>query len=260
MEPYVCERYRALLTRQRLYTFASFWDLPWDELEGSNRRPNGWSVISRHTIFDNEVGRFSILLKRQENHNYWTLRHPFRGRPTLYRKLCNTLNLKQIGVPTVQPLFYGERRESDKYQAVLAIVALEGYSDLNSLFQDSLTAVTVRQIILHRLAEAIQLLHRNCLQYNNLSGNHVLVKLEENNMFDLRIIGIERITHAYRRINAAVKDLEGFVCGTPSLTIDERAEFLFHYARHFTDIQRDSLMKKINHHRSSHVQEIACLL
>jgi hypothetical protein len=33
-------------------------------------------------------------------------------------------------------VFYGQHREGDKYQAVLATIALEGYIDLNSLLQD----------------------------------------------------------------------------------------------------------------------------
>ena len=78
--------------------------------------------------------------------------------------------------------------EGDRSQAVLATIALEGYSDLNSLLQDPSITAPVRQAILQRLADVIQLVHRHRLQHNSLGGNHVLIKMEENDGFDLRIL------------------------------------------------------------------------
>jgi hypothetical protein len=246
MEPYISERYRSLLTRQGLYALAGFWDLPLDWVEDPNQRRNGWSGTSRHTFFDDEVGHSSIFVKRQENHNYRSFRHPLRGRPTLFRELCNTLNLKQIGVPTVQPVFYSERQQGDKFQAVLATIALEGYSELNSLLQDPSLAPPVRQAILHRLADVVQLVHLHRLQHNSLGGNHVLVKLEKDDTFDLRILDLEKMRRNFRPMDTAVKDLEKFIRRTPRLTKDERAEFLLHYVRHFSLEQRRKLVEKIN--------------
>jgi hypothetical protein len=246
MEPYISERYRALLTRQGLYTLAGFWNLPWDWVENPNNRRNGWSGVSRHTFFDDEAGRFSIFVKRQENHNYRSLRHPLRGRPTFFSELCNTLRVKQIGIPTVEPVFYGERWEGDKPQAVLATIALEGYGDLNSLLQDPSNTTPVRQAILHRLADVAQLMHHHRLQHNSLGGNHVLVKLEKHNTFDLRILDLEKMRRSFRPMDAAVKDLEKFIRRTPRLTKDERAEFLLYYTQNFNYGQRRQLLKRID--------------
>jgi hypothetical protein len=246
MEPYISERYRALLAQQGLYTIAGFWDLSWDWVEKPNNRRNGWSGVSRHTFFDDEAGRFSIFVKRQENHNYRSLRHPFRGRPTFFSDLCNTLRMKQIGIPTVEPVFYGERWEGDKPQAVLATIALEGYDDLNSLLQNPSVTALVRQAILHRLADVVQLMHQHRLQHNSLGGNHVLVKLEKDDTFDLRILDLEKMRHSFRPMDTAVKDLEKFIRRTPRLTKDERAEFLLYYVRHFSLEQRRKLVEKIN--------------
>lgn len=246
MRTYISERYRALLTRQGLYTLAGFWNLPWDWVETPNNRRNGWSGVSRHTFFDDEAGRFSIFVKRQENHNYRSLRHPLHGRPTLFSELYNTLDLKQIGAPTVEPVFYGERREGDKPQAVLATIALEDYGDLNSLLQDPSVTTLVRQAILHRLADVVQLMHHHRLQHNSLSGNHVLVKLEKDDTFDLRILDLEKMRRSFRPMDAAVKDLEKFIRRTPKLTTNEQAEFLLHYTQNFSHGQRRKLLERVN--------------
>jgi hypothetical protein len=246
MEPYISERHRALLTRQGLFTHAGFWGLQWDWVENPNRRRNGWSGVSRHTFFDDEAGHFSIFVKRQENHNYRSLRHPLHGRPTFFSELCNTLRLKQIGVPTVEPVFYGEHREGNKPQAVLATIALEGYSELNYMLKDTFLTVPIRQAILHRLADVVQLMHLHHLQHNSLGGNHVLVKLEKDDTFDLRILDLEKMRHNFRPMDTAVKDLEKFIRRTPRLTTDERTEFLLHYARHFSHTRRRQLVEKIN--------------
>lgn len=245
MEPYISERYRALLTRQGLYTLADFWNLPWDGAKNLNDRRNGWSGVSRHTFFDDKTGRFSIFVKRQENQNNRSLHHPLHGRPTFFSDLCNALRMWQINVPTVEPVFYGERREGDRPQAVLATILLEGYTDLNSLLQDSSIAAPVRQAILHRLSDVVQLMHHHRLQHNSLGGNHVLVKLGEDNAFDLRILGLEKMRRSFRPIDTAVRDLEKFIRRTPRLTKDERDELLLHYAQHFSYAQRGKLIEKI---------------
>ena len=154
--------------------------------------------------------------------------------------------MKQIGVPTVEPVFYGERREGDKFQAVLATIALEGYDDLNSLLQYPSITAPVRQAILHRLADVVQLIHCHRLQHNSLSGNHVLVKLEEDGAFDLRVLDLEKMRRSFRPMDTAVKDLEKFIRRTPRLTKDERVEFLLHYTHNFNHGERRKLLERIN--------------
>jgi hypothetical protein len=244
--PFISQPYHALLTRHGLCTPDDFWNLPWDWVETPNRRRNGWSGASRYTFVDTEMGHVSIFVKRQENHTYWSLRHPFRGRPTFFRDFCNIWRLERIGVPTVEPVFYGERRGSgSKRQAVLATIALEGYSPLSRLFHNSSLAAPARQEILHRLADTLQLMHRHHWQHNSLSSNHVMVKWEEDHKVDLRILDLEKMRRTFRPIDAAARDLEKFIRSTPTLTMDEHAAFLFYYTRHFTYTQRRKLVEKI---------------
>ena len=251
MEPFISPHYRGLLTRHGLNTFAGFWQLPWDWVEDPNERRNGWSGASRHTLVDDESGRFSMFVKRQENHNYRSLRHPYRGRPTFFRDFSNIGRLERMGVPTVEPVFYGERREGGKWQAVLATVELDSYGELNPLFADSSLAAPVRQAILHRIADAVQLMHRHHLQHHGLSGKHVMVKLGEDDTFDLRILDLEKMKRSWRPLDTAVRDLEKFIRHSPTLTTGEHAEFVRHYARHWRPAQRRKLVVMINQRMAS---------
>ncbi|OGP64071.1 MAG: hypothetical protein A2170_07085 [Deltaproteobacteria bacterium RBG_13_53_10] len=154
-------------------------------------------------------------------------------------------------MPTVERVFYGERREGGKLQAVLATIALDGYAELNPLFADSSLAEPVRQAILHRIADAVQRMHRHRLLHNSLSGKHVMVKLWEDDTFDLRILDLEKMKLSWRPLDTAVRDLEKFIRHSPTLTPGEHAEFVRHYARHWSPAQRRKLVVMMNQRMAS---------
>jgi Lipopolysaccharide kinase (Kdo/WaaP) family len=192
MKRFISPDYFDLLTRHGLNTFAGFWDLPRNWVEESNVRRNGWSGAIRHTLVDGEAGSLSMFVKLQENHNYRSLPHMLRWRPTFCRDFSNIRRMERIGVPTVAPVFYAERRDRDKLQAVLATVALDGYRELNSIFEDSSLGTPIRQSILHRIADAVWLIHCHRLQHNGLSGKHIMIKLGEDDAFDICILDLEK--------------------------------------------------------------------
>ncbi len=154
--------------------------------------------------------------------------------------------MEQIGVPTVEPVFYAERRDGDKLQAVLATVMLDGYRELNTVFEDLSLGGLVRQAILHCIADAIWLMHYHRLQHNSLSGKHVMVKVGEDDAVEIRILDLEKMKHSWRPLDTAVGDLEKFIRHSPTLTTGEHAEFVRHYTRHWSPAQRRKLVVMIN--------------
>ena len=246
MKSFISPHYCDMLKRHGLNTFAGLWDLPSDWVEDPNVRHNGWSGTSRHTLFDGQAGSFSMFVKRQENHNYRSLRHMLRGRPTFFREFSKIRRMEQIGVATVEPVFYGERRDGDKLQAVLATVTLDGYRELNPVFKDSSLGAPVRRAILHRIADAVRLMHYHGLQHNRLSGKHVMVKLGEDDAFDIRILDLEQMRRSWSRVRTTVCDLEKFVRYTPTLTPAEHAELVRHYMRYLSPANRRKLVTLIN--------------
>jgi len=248
MKLFISPYYRDLLIRHGLDTFAGFWDLPRHWVEDSNVRRNGWSGTVRHTLVDNRAGSFSMFVKLQEGHNYRSLPHMLRWRPTFYRDFCNIRRMEEIGVSTVEPVFYAERRDGDKLQAVLATVALDGYRELDSIFEDSSLGASIRQSILHRIAETAWLIHCHRLQHNGLRGKHVMIKLGEGDTFDMRILDLEKMRRSWSWLRTAVCDLEKFIRLTPALTTVERTELVRHYARHLSPAHRTKLVVMINEH------------
>lgn len=246
MKPVIAPHYCDLLTRHGLNTFESFWNLPRHFVEDLNVRRKGWSGVTRHTIVDGGARRFSMFVKLQENHTYCSPAHLFRWRPTFYRDFLNIRRLERIGVPTVEQVFYGERMDGDKLQAVLAIVALDGYREINSIFKDSSLGAPVRQAILHRIAETVWLMHCHRLQHNGLSGKHVMIKLGEGDAFDMRILDLEKMRRSWSWLRTAVCDLEKFIRYTPTLTTAEHTEIVHHYARQLTPAHRAKLVWMIN--------------
>ncbi len=246
MKPLISPRYCNLLTRHGLDTFESFWDLPRHWVEDFNQRRNGWSGAIWHAVVDGEGHRFSMFVKLQENHNYRSPAHLLQWRPTFYRCLLNTRRLKRIGVPTAEPVFYAERREGDRLQAVLVTAALEGYRELNSVFEDSSLAAGVRRAILHRIADLAWLLHCHRLQHNALSGKHLMIKLEKEEAFDLRILDLEKMRRSWSWLRTAVCDLEKLILLTPTLTTVEHAELIGHYASYLSPAYRRKLVMTMN--------------
>jgi hypothetical protein len=246
MKPFISPHYCDLLTRHGLNTFAGFWDLPHHWVEDSNVRRNGWSGAIHHTVVDGEGHSFSMFVKLQENHNYRSPSHLLQWRPTFYRDFLNIRRMERIGVPTVEPVFYAERRDGGKLQAVLVTAALEGYRELNSIFEDSSLGAPTRQAILHRIADAVWLLHCHRLQHNGLSGKHVMIKLEKEDAFDMRILDLEKMRRSWSWSRTAVCDLEKFIRLSHTLTTAENAELVRHYARHLSPTHRTKLTVMIN--------------
>jgi hypothetical protein len=189
-----------------------------------------------------------MFVKLQENHNYRSPTHMLQWRPTFYRDFINIRRMERIGVPTLEPVFYAERREGDKLQAVLATVALDGYRELNSIFEDSTLSVPIRQLILRRIADTVWLMHCHRLQHNSLNGKHVMIKLEEDDPFAIRFLDLEKMRRSWSWLRTAVCDLEKFVRLTPTLTTIEHTELVHHYARHLSPAHRTKLVAMINEH------------
>jgi hypothetical protein len=245
MKPFISPHCSNLLTRHGLNTFEGFWDLPRHWVEDFNVRRNGWSGVIRHTVVDGERRR-SMFVKLQENHNYRSPTHLLQWRPTFYRDFLNIRRMERIGVPTAEPVFYAERRDGDKLQAVLVTAALDGYRELNSIFEDPSFGAAIRRAILHRIAETVWLLHCHRLQHNGLSGRHVMIKLEKEDAFDMRILDLEKMRRSWSWLRTAVCDLEKLILLTPTLTKVEHTELVHHYARHLSPAHRAKLIEMIN--------------
>jgi hypothetical protein len=127
---------KRILEHNNLCQFETIWKLEGDFIEEPNYERGGWSGIILHEIKLQNGQPMKIIIKRQENHTYKSITHPLRKTPTLFREYSNILRLENLGIPTLEPLYYGERRAFGNVQALLVIRFLEEYKSLDEVFRE----------------------------------------------------------------------------------------------------------------------------
>lgn len=234
--------------------FEDFWKLERNWVEPPNRRRGGWSGATQLRL-DTPEGLLSLFVKRQENHCYLSWRHPFRGRPTFYREWVNIHRLRSAGVPTLDPVYYGERLHAGRYQAVLATLALDGFCDLDKLFGGGGLSDTQREQALKAAAEVCARFHQSGLRHNCLGGNHLMLRLDESGA-EARLLDLEKVKDVRNRQIAASRDLARFIRHSPTLSPQDHLEFMLAYgnASVFTNVDR--LVSDVNQAlRRKHLQK-----
>ncbi|MBU2621555.1 MAG: lipopolysaccharide kinase InaA family protein [Proteobacteria bacterium] len=202
------ENERELLALNGLGSFESLWDLKGHFIEEPNYRRGGWSGIVLHEIRLQNGQPLKIIIKRQENHTFRSLLHPLRGTPTFSREYKNICRLEKRNIPTLQPLFYGERKLKGKAQAVLVVCFLNGYRNLDDLLTEAgkNENFDIKSII-GPVADMIAKIHFFRFQHSCLYGKHVFVKTEKNGSADVRLIDLEKMHFGLSSFSVAVHDL-----------------------------------------------------
>lgn len=217
--------FRHSLAAAGLARFEDFWSLDWNWVEPPNERRHGWSGATRLRL--EAPDRLSLFVKRQENHCYRSWRHPLRGQPTFYREWRNIHRLSQAGVPTLEPVFYGERIEAGRYQAVLVTVALDEYVDLDALYRDR-DRLDDPASILQSVAMVFRRLHAAGYGHNCMAGKHVMVK-RAGGETRVRLLDLEKLKPTHRYTAAAARDLARLMRYTPTLVAGDRRALLDAY-------------------------------
>ena len=93
----VAAPWRSVLQRAALDGFDAWWTLALDEVEPGNQRRGGWSAVSRYCLPE-AAGGGAVFVKRQQDHVYRSLRHPWRGRLTAEREYRTLLRCAETAV------------------------------------------------------------------------------------------------------------------------------------------------------------------
>lgn len=159
-------------------SFAAWWTLALDEVEPGNQRRGGWSAVSRHCL-PAAVGGVGVFVKRQCDHVYHSLRHPWRGRLTAEREYRTLLRCAGTGVAAAEPVLYAQATVDGHACGVLVTRELAGYSALEdcvSRWQDrGWPPAEQRRRLLRAVAALVRRLHDAHLQHNCLYPKHVMV-------------------------------------------------------------------------------------
>ncbi len=229
-EVYESAALEAEFKRNQIGDFRAIWELdaPW--FEAPNERRDGVSGVVTYELSAEHGAAIPIFIKRQSNHNTRTWVHPIRGIPTFRREFQNIVHLRELGVKTLDVLYFGEAIAEEGHLAVLISRALVDYTPLDSWFRQSSNLIDSERVkrLLTSLVKAIKPMHRRRIRHGCLYGKHIFVKEDANDQnghFDVRLLDLEK-AHRTRSVSyAAQKDLSQLIRHTEGLTA-EQAEYL----------------------------------
>jgi hypothetical protein len=232
MRDYANSDWKSVAPARGLDSFESIWALDIGWFEEPNERRGGWSGVSRYEIEMPDGRRAGIFIKRQQNHTTRAWLHPFKGITTFRREFQNLMKLQAYGVPTLEVLYFAERRVGGDRRAILISRELEGYASLEDCMhywgQHGLPEKAVWQETIQRISAVARKMHRHRMQQNCFLPKHVFIG-ERDGRMDIRLIDFEKAKRRWTTESALVRDLDTFNRRTPGIRTTDRLRFLLAY-------------------------------
>ena len=229
---YISPEWREALAANGLDHFGRLWPVAengW--FEPPNQARGGWSGVTREELTLADGRRVGIFVKRQENHTYRSWRHFFRPKPTLEREFRNCMKFRELGIPSMEPIFYGERHVDGKLRAILVTRELEGYQSLDHADYRPLRQVErgERKQLIATLAGIVRTLHAQHFQHTCLYPKHLFVRKSPDGSLDARFIDLEKTRWQPFRRWAARRDLDSLLRHAEGWSRADRMRFFLAY-------------------------------
>ena len=174
-------KHQDTLLLNQLNNFDAIWDVKVDWFEDPNERRGGWSGVGKLQLSTSCDEILYVFLKRQENHERRTLRHPIKGEPTFSCEFQMIQYLTKHSVPTLKLVAFGQRELNSKLQAFLMTEELVGLVPLEQatvqLFTTSRPTLSVQRAMVKQVACTVRLLHKAGVQHRSLYPKHLFVDL-----------------------------------------------------------------------------------
>ena len=244
MQDYSANDWPSMATANGLGSFEAIWALDIGWFEEPNVRRGGWSGVSRLEVTLPDGRGEVVFIKRQENHETFSWRHPFRGITTFRREFKNLMMLRAVGVPTLEVLYFAERNVGKDRRAILVSRELTGYSSLEDCMtywqQHGMPEKEVWRALMQRIAAVARHMHRHRIQQNCFLPKHVFIG-ERQGQMDVRLIDLEKAKRQRSTERAMLRDLDTFNRRVSGIKMTDRLRFLLDY--HETD-RVDSRVRK----------------
>lgn len=229
---FIAADWRDLSQQNGLDDFDVLWDLDIGWFEERNVRRGGWSGVSQAELVLPDGNSTGVFIKRQQDHTTRTLMHPLAGVLTFRREFQNLKRLHACGVPTLDVLYFAERRVDGKRRSILVTHELSGYQSLDVCLQAWQQTGWPDQAAWHRfiqhLAGVIRLMHQHRIQHNCLFPKHVFLS-DIDAEADIRLIDLEKAKRTFCSEQAMLRDLDSFNRRTLTVTRTDRLRFLLAY-------------------------------
>lgn len=177
MSDFIHPTYRQLLESNHLASFDQLWQYHAEWFEEPNNRRGGWSGAGRVALHLPDGGEAGVFLKRQQNHQRPTLRHPLRGEPTFTREFHMLRFLQSRGVLAPVPVFFGQRAT----QAILVSEELAGFHSLEDIAENLFAngkrpPLAEQRALLRGVAAMVRQMHDAGIHHRSLYPKHLFVK------------------------------------------------------------------------------------
>lgn len=223
MEDYLAPADQELLQRCGLHDFAALWDVSLSAVDEPNVEKGGWSSVCRLELEGN-----SFFLKRQCNYFTRTLQRPF-GEPTVAREFRNIRRYERLGIPSLQAVFYAERKVAGEHRAILLTRALDGWSPLLDLLDGwGQRQPASRSLVIYACARLIGQLHAAGLKHGCLYPKHLFLR-EQGEQWQGCLIDLEKTRRLWMGWRDQVRDVETFLRSTAVWDDEQQREFLIRY-------------------------------
>ncbi len=230
-----------VLVAGEMITFDSIWNQAERAVIFRNTGRGGWSTVSRCQLGSTNDDSTEVFIKRQSNYTYRSAFTPWRRNAVIVRELRNIARFRRINVPTLQPIYFCERREAGSNRAILITLQLEGFISLQDLELDwrnhGRPLVHKRSSIILALAENIRRLHDHRLMHNCLYPKHIFIRsnidcsvgVNNRQSVDVCFIDLEKCKYRPLSRMAMFRDLESLVRRSAGWTRTDRIRFLLAY-------------------------------
>lgn len=234
MKDFINKDWESILKANNLDSFDKLWAVKADWFEPPNNRRGGWSGVSRLELVNPNGGTAVIFLKRQENHIYKSLKNLIKGAPTFRREMENIQRFTEYGIPTPDPVFYGERTVHRQMRAILITASIA--PDYRSLedwcvdwAKDGLPVYADKNQILKIIAESIKKVHEQFLKHGSLVSKHIFIKYQPGQAPSIRFIDLEKTRYALFPKRAKFSDLKAFSRSVPHIGGLDKSRFYKYY-------------------------------
>ncbi|HJL61146.1 MAG TPA: lipopolysaccharide kinase InaA family protein [Pseudomonadales bacterium] len=199
-EQHIAPAWRDWLANENLDSFETWWRLELEEVDEGNTWRGGWSRVFR---FEQKDRHFFV--KRQSNH----LSHAFLFKVPTFKIEFDRINqYTRLGIPCLDIVYFGWRKESGKSQAILVTEALDDYLPLNILLgSEPRMLFNTRKALCESVGRAISRLHAAGMSHFNLYPKHIYLR-HTGNEWLVRFIDLETSRSNFGLRRRKQRDLE----------------------------------------------------
>lgn len=209
--------------------YESLWELNQNQwFETPNIRRGGWSGVCKASLYFTDAGQQNVFIKRQENHFYRSLKHGLTNRSTFEREYKNIRHFAELGIPTMDVVYFATKKVNEKHQCILVTKELVGYQSLETLYLPILEKQK-RRLVLDSIAATMRNMHAHSYQHGNLYPKHVFVKINEKESVETCFIDLEKTRRRLFKQAASIKDLGIFHRHLNHVSRTDRLRFFLIY-------------------------------